>query len=138
MGALNRSLPRRWNTSSPHPEQKPGHTMSAQTQSPTVSEQLAAVIAGLPRATPVAMETACQSLLIDIAGICMSARHSDFMQSTFAATDEAGACTVIGQVAGRSLGMAALCNGTAAHGDDFDDTYEGGPAHPGAVILPAM
>ncbi len=117
--------------------------MSAQTpapamQAPTISEQIAAVIAGLPRATPAAVETVCQSLLIDIAGICISARHSDFMQPTLAATDEAGACTVIGQVAGRSLGMAALCNGTAAHGDDFDDTYEGGPAHAGAVIVPAM
>ena len=35
-------------------------------------------------------------------------------------------------------GMAALCNGTAAHGEDFDDTYEGGPAHAGAVIVPAI
>src|SRR5258706_2530243 len=99
--------------------------MSAQTQSPTVSEQLVAIIAGLPRATPVAVETICRSLLIDIAGICISARHSDFMQSTLAATDEAGACTVIGQVAGRSLGMAAPINGTAAPCADVDGTHDG-------------
>lgn len=104
----------------------------------SVSEQLAAVIAALPPVTPAAMEMVCQSLLIDVAGICISARHSDFMQATLAATDEFGGCTVIGQAAGRSLGMAALCNGTAAHGDDYDDTYEGGPAHAGAVVAPAL
>ncbi len=29
-------------------------------------------------------------------------------------------------------------NGTAAHGEDFDDTFEGGPVHAGAVIVPAV
>ena len=112
--------------------------MGLATQTTSVSEQLATVIARLPRETPTATATVCQSLLIDVAGICIAARHSDFMQSTLAATDEPGDCTVIGQPAARSLSMAALCNGTAAHGDDFDDTFEGGPAHAGAVIVPAI
>ena len=112
--------------------------MGLATQSFSVSEQLATVIARLPRETPTATATVCQSLLIDVAGICIAARHSDFMHATRAATDEPGDCTVIGQPAARSLSMAALCNGTAAHGDDFDDTFEGGPAHAGAVIVPAI
>ena len=33
---------------------------------------------------------------------------------------------------------AALVNGTAAHGEDYDDTFEGGPVHSGAVIVPAV
>ena len=33
---------------------------------------------------------------------------------------------------------AALINGTAAHGEDYDDTFEGGPVHSGAVIVPAV
>jgi 2-methylcitrate dehydratase PrpD len=33
---------------------------------------------------------------------------------------------------------AAFVNGTAAHGEDFDDTYEGGPVHAGAVVVPAV
>ncbi|MFZ3288468.1 MAG: MmgE/PrpD family protein, partial [Telluria sp.] len=106
--------------------------MSVSSPVQSVSEQLAAAIAGLAPVTPAPMQALCQSLLIDVAGICISARQSDFMQATLAATDEAGDCTVIGQAAGRSPGMAAICNGTAAHGDDFDDTYEGGPAHAGA------
>jgi 2-methylcitrate dehydratase PrpD len=31
-----------------------------------------------------------------------------------------------------------LVNGTAAHGEDYDDTFEGGPIHAGAVIVPAL
>ena len=112
--------------------------MSKADQTITVSEKIATVIAQLSRTTPPATMAVCNSLLIDVTGICISARNSDFMQSTLAATDEPGACTVIGQPSGRSLGMAAMCNGTAAHGDDFDDTYEGGPAHAGAVIVPAI
>jgi 2-methylcitrate dehydratase PrpD len=111
--------------------------MSQASEAATVSEQLAAVIAQLPDA-PAAMQSICQSLLVDIAGLCIAARHSEFMQATLMATDEPGGCTVIGQPEGRSLSIAALCNGTAAHGDDFDDTYEGGPAHAGAVIVPAV
>jgi 2-methylcitrate dehydratase PrpD len=37
-----------------------------------------------------------------------------------------------------SAAGAALLNGTAAHGEDFDDTFEGGPVHAGAVIVPAV
>jgi 2-methylcitrate dehydratase PrpD len=31
-----------------------------------------------------------------------------------------------------------LLNGTAAHGEDYDDTFEGGPVHSGAVLVPAL
>ena len=37
-----------------------------------------------------------------------------------------------------SAAGAALVNGTAAHGEDFDDTFEGGPVHAGAVVVPAV
>jgi 2-methylcitrate dehydratase PrpD len=104
----------------------------------SIAEQLAAVIAVLPDTLPEEPKVVCRSLLVDISGLCIAARGSDFMRSTLDATDEAGECTVIGQPHGRSVGMAALCNGTAAHGNDFDDTYEGGPAHAGAVIVPAL
>ena len=55
-----------------------------------------------------------------------------------AAIDQPGPCTVIGF--GQRMGVegAAFVNGTAAHGEDFDDTYEGGPVHAGAVVVPAV
>jgi 2-methylcitrate dehydratase PrpD len=37
-----------------------------------------------------------------------------------------------------SAAGAAFVNGTAIHGEDFDDTFEGGPVHAGAVIVPAV
>jgi 2-methylcitrate dehydratase PrpD len=45
---------------------------------------------------------------------------------------------VIGHTRRLSAAGAALVNGTAAHGEDFDDTFEGGPVHAGAVIVPAV
>src|SRR5205085_6135393 len=96
------------------------------------------VIAELPAEPPEAMRAVCRSLLVDVAGICIAARHTDFMRATVEASDEPGDCTVIGHAQPRSLSMAALCNGTAAHGEDFDDTFEGGPAHAGAVVVPAL
>jgi 2-methylcitrate dehydratase PrpD len=105
---------------------------------PTVAERLAQGIAGLPAGAPDATRAVCQSLLVDVAGICIAARHTDFMRATVAGTDDPGECTVIGQPAPRNVAMAMLCNGTAAHGEDYDDTYEGGPAHAGAVVVPAL
>ena len=42
--------------------------MNQSTDAPTVSEQLAAIIANLPEGAPPATQAVCQSLLIDIAG----------------------------------------------------------------------
>jgi 2-methylcitrate dehydratase PrpD len=84
-----------------------------------------------------AMETVAENLLIDVAGICIAARDSDFMRAARQAVDPGGPCSVPGAAGGFAPADAAMLNGTAAHGEDFDDTYEGGPVHAGAVILPA-
>src|SRR6266851_375716 len=55
-----------------------------------------------------------------------------------AAWDGDGDGTVIGHARRLSAAGAAFVNGTAAHGEDFDDTFEGGPVHAGAVIVPAV
>ena len=49
-----------------------------------------------------------------------------------------GKCTAIGHARALDSAGAAFVNGTAAHGEDFDDTFEGGPVHAGAVIVPAV
>jgi hypothetical protein len=95
-------------------------------------------IAALPEGTPPAMRQACGSLLVDVAGICIAARRTDFMRATVQASDDPGRVHRDRAGAARSVAMAALCNGTAAHGEDYDDTFEGGPAHAGAVIVPAV
>ncbi len=50
-----------------------------------------------------------------------------------------GASTILG-VAGRKSGplMAALSNGTCAHGFELDDVHAPSISHPGAVVIPAV
>src|SRR5262249_1973916 len=55
-----------------------------------------------------------------------------------ASVDEGGRCTAIGHDGSFHAEDAAMINGTAAHGEDFDDTFEGGPVHSGAVVVPAV
>ncbi|HWP25642.1 MAG TPA: MmgE/PrpD family protein [Xanthobacteraceae bacterium] len=103
------------------------------------AERLAQRIATLEAQNlPAAVRAKCEDLLIDVIGLCLVARHTDYVQSALQGWDDDGPCTVTGHV--RTLGAAgaAFVNGTAAHGEDFDDTFEGGPVHAGAVIVPAV
>jgi 2-methylcitrate dehydratase PrpD len=79
-----------------------------------------------------------QKLFLDVAGLCIAARREPYVGATLAAVDHKGPCTALGHAGGFDACGAALVNGTAAHGEDFDDTFEGGPVHSGAVILPAV
>jgi 2-methylcitrate dehydratase PrpD len=101
----------------------------------TLAHQIEAVKAGgLSEAT----KRKCEDLLIDVIGLCVTARNEDYVQSALAACDDEGRCTAIGHKRTLNAAEAAFVNGTAAHGEDFDDTFEGGPVHAGAVIVPAV
>jgi 2-methylcitrate dehydratase PrpD len=104
----------------------------------SVSEQLVSALASAPPALPDTVAQMCGAVLMDVAGLCVAARRSDYVLAALRATDETGACTMIGHAGGYNVATAALCNGTAAHGEDYDDTFEGGPIHAGAVIVPAL
>ncbi len=78
----------------------------------------------------------CRRIAIDVAGLCIAARNEDYVHATIAAAGP-GDATAIGHARGFDPFSAALINGTAAHGEDYDDTFEGGPVHSGAVIIPA-
>ncbi len=79
-----------------------------------------------------------EKLLIDVAGLCVAARHTDYVRAALAGWESPGGCTAIGHSRALDSGGAAFVNGTAAHGEDFDDTFEGGPVHAGAVIVPTV
>ena len=99
-----------------------------------VAEWLAATTAaGLPHPTV----AAAKRLVLDVAGLCIAARREDYVTASLAAVDR-GACTALGHAGGVDAFGAALVNGTAAHGEDYDDTFEGGPVHAGAVVVPAV
>jgi 2-methylcitrate dehydratase PrpD len=107
--------------------------------SSTVAQALAGR-AGALRAEdiPAPVLTVCQDLLIDVAGLCIAARNSNYIASLKRSLDGGGPCTALGHAGGYRPEDAALLNGTAAHGEDFDDTFEGGPVHSGAVVVPAV
>jgi 2-methylcitrate dehydratase PrpD len=105
----------------------------------SVAEHLVERILTLdPARLPAAVRRKCDDLLIDVVGLCVTARNEDYVASAIAGWDDDGPCTAIGHSRTMSSAGAAFVNGTAAHGEDFDDTFEGGPVHAGAVIVPAV
>ena len=113
--------------------------MTSQLPKVSVAELLADKIVALkPGALPAVTARKCEDLLIDVVGLCVTARNEDYVASALAGWDDDGVCTVIGHKRTLTAAGAAFVNGTAAHGEDFDDTFEGGPVHAGAVIVPAV
>jgi 2-methylcitrate dehydratase PrpD len=113
--------------------------MDAKLPKISVAEQLAERIASVDAAKlPTAVREKCEETLIDVVGLCLAARNEDYIQSALEGWDDDGPCTAVGHKRTLSAAGAAFVNGTAAHGEDFDDTFEGGPVHAGAVIVPAV
>src|SRR6478752_4664747 len=113
--------------------------MDAKLPDIAVAEHLAGQIVAVDSGKlPAAAREKCQETLIDVVGLCIAARNEDYVQSALNGWDDDGPCTAIGHKRALSAAGAAFVNGTAAHGEDFDDTFEGGPVHAGAVIVPAI
>jgi 2-methylcitrate dehydratase PrpD len=113
--------------------------MPAHVPEVSVAEQLADRILALdPARLPAPLRARCEDLAVDVLGLCVTARNENYVRATLAACDDDGPCTAIGHARTLSAAGAALVNGTAAHGEDFDDTFEGGPVHAGAVVVPAV
>lgn len=104
-----------------------------------IAETLAQKICALDTARlPTTLRTKCEALLIDVVGLAVTARNEDYVRAALAACEDDGPCTAIGHARTLTAAGAAIVNGTAMHGEDFDDTFEGGPVHAGAVIVPAV
>jgi 2-methylcitrate dehydratase PrpD len=105
----------------------------------SIADQLGAWIAGIdaPR-LPASTAEAARMLLLDVTGLCVAGREERYIRAILASTEPGGRCTAFGHAGGFNAFDAALINGTAAHGEDYDDTFEGGPVHSGAVVVPAV
>ena len=112
--------------------------MTQDTHTRTVSERLASWGTSL-RPDALGQPTIAKSrdILVDIIGLCVAARNTDYVAAMKAAS-EWGDHVMVGHAQRVSAASAALVNGTAAHGEDFDDTFEGGPVHSGVVTVPAL
>jgi 2-methylcitrate dehydratase PrpD len=105
----------------------------------SVAERLAdRIVALAPVRIPGPVRRKCEELLIDVIGLAVAARNESYVTSALTAWEDDGPCTAIGHARTMSAAGAAFVNGTAVHGEDFDDTFEGGPVHAGAVIVPAV
>lgn len=89
------------------------------------------------RSLPEAVRETCRRLLEDVIGLIIAARRTDYVGAALASAAP-GPCTAIGHAQRVAALDAALVNGVAAHGEDYDDTFEGGPVHTGAVVVPAV
>src|ERR1700743_601328 len=106
--------------------------MTSELPKTSVAETLAHKIVALRSgALPAVTTRKCEDLLIDVVGLCVTARHEDYIESALAGWDDDGPCTVVGHKRTLTASGAAFVNGTAAHGEDFDDTFEGGRVHAG-------
>ena len=113
--------------------------MDAALPKTSVAEHLADTVVALDAGKlPAAVRRTCEDLLVDVAGLCVTVREADYIKASLAGWEDDGPCTAIGHARTMTAAGAAFVNGTAAHGEDFDDTFEGGPVHAGAVIVPAV
>lgn len=103
------------------------------------AEVFSAWASGLAAAdVPASVRAVMQALFVDVAGLCVAARDADYVAALLSCCEEKGGCTAFGHELALNPAGAALVNGTAAHGEDYDDTFEGTPVHAGAVIVPAV
>ena len=79
-----------------------------------------------------------QFLVKDICGVIVSARNENYIQSLVNTYKGTGTINSLGHGKKFDLFSAAIIAGTAAHGEDFDDTFEGNPMHVGASMIPAL
>jgi 2-methylcitrate dehydratase PrpD len=113
--------------------------MNSIIQERSIAEQIAGRVAVLkPSDLPSATVEMVRRLLLDVAGLAIAARDESYISAVLGAVDAGEAATAFGHKGGFDAFGAALVNGTAAHGEDYDDTFEGGPVHSGAVIVPAV
>ena len=106
---------------------------------PTLSEQMADAFSQWTLDNlPDAAKAVAVKDLIDMAGLCVSARQQPYVQQLVTGWDSDGPCTAIGHARGFDTAGAAVVNGTATHGEDFDDTLEGAPIRVGAMVIPAV
>ena len=113
--------------------------MDRELTAPIVAESLAQSVArARDKPLDAAMRSTLESMFIDIAGLCVASRNMQYVRAALDSWEANGSSTAIGHLRTLDAAGAAFVNGTAAHGEDFDDTFEGGPVHAGVVIVPAL
>ena len=74
-------------------------------------------------------------LVKDISGVIVAARNEDYIQSLIKTYSNTGNIIALGHKNVFDVFSSSIICGTAAHGEDFDDTFEGNPIHVGATMV---
>ena len=74
-------------------------------------------------------------LVKDISGVIVAARNEDYIQSLIKTYSNTGNIVALGHKNVFDVFSSSIICGTAAHGEDFDDTFEGNPIHVGATMV---
>ncbi|NIW24884.1 MAG: MmgE/PrpD family protein, partial [Gammaproteobacteria bacterium] len=113
--------------------------MSSEAQQVPIGKRLGTWLSELePASLPPEVVRACADTVIDTLALSIAARDTDYAHALRASWTTQGPCTVLGADTSLDAASAAMINGTTAHGEDFDNTFEGCPVHWGAVIVPAV
>jgi 2-methylcitrate dehydratase PrpD len=105
----------------------------------TIAARISHWIAGLKvEDIPASVRRAVADTVIDTVALNIASVDTDYATAVKGAPASSGPCTVLGTSKTLDPWGAALVNGSIAHGEDYDNTYEGCPVHTGVVIVPAL
>ena len=103
-----------------------------------LAEHIAITSAGQTAKIPASVRKMLQRVTLDAYGLMLSARNTDYIQAIQSSCVDHGDTTAFGHGSRFTMQDAVLINGTAVHGEDFDDTFEGTPVHVSSVIIPTI
>ncbi len=103
-----------------------------------LAEHIATVSASKSTPIPESVRQMLQRVTLDAYGLMFSARNTDYIRAIESSCLDYGQSTAFGHGSRFTVQDAALINGTAIHGEDFDDTFEGTPVHVSSVIVPTI
>ncbi|NJC04404.1 2-methylcitrate dehydratase PrpD [Sphingomonas kaistensis] len=105
-----------------------------------ISDEIAAHMAMPGERLPRSAIRAARRALLDAYGVMLGATglSEDVLPYRRLAESEAGPARLIGSRRTSSVSRAALANGALAHALDYGDTFDAGPAHPHAALVPAL
>ena len=77
-------------------------------------------------------------IFMDNLGLIFASRNEDYIKAIKKSFTDIGNCSVAGHSEKFCPSDAIILSGTAIHGEDFDDTFEGTPVHVGSVMSSSL
>ena len=104
----------------------------------SLSEQIARRALDPELQIPEAVQSKLLQVTYDAYGLMIAARKEPYVKAIVDSVLDSGDTHAFGHSGRFTVLDACLINGTAIHGEDFDDTFEGTPVHVSSIIVPVM